>query len=157
MTEQEATAKSRKIDSRQTLVGRVVSSKMKDTIVVSEERLVKHAVYGKYVRKKSRFVAHDAGNTAREGDEVEIMQTRPISKTKNWRLVRVVRRSEGGVLHADVDMSEVASPSAKTGDAKTGDAKPSAAKQAAPKPVEIKATKSDESKASDPKSARAKS
>lgn len=92
---------------RQTLVGRVVSAKMKDTIVVTEDHLVKHALYGKYVRRKSKFVAHDAGNTAKEGDEVEIMQTRPMSKTKNWRLIRVVRRSHGEVLHADVDVAAV--------------------------------------------------
>ena len=90
---------------RRTLVGRVVSAKMKDTIVVTEERLVQHALYRKYMRKRTKYVAHDAGNTAHEGDEVEIMQTRPISKTKNWRLVRVVRRSHGGMLHADVDVA----------------------------------------------------
>jgi small subunit ribosomal protein S17 len=94
--------------NRQTLVGRVVSAKMKDTIVVSEERLVKHPLYGKYVRRKSKFVAHDAGNTAKEGDEVEIMQTRPISKTKNWRLVRVVRRAHGEMVHQDVDVAALA-------------------------------------------------
>jgi small subunit ribosomal protein S17 len=107
-------AKAVERSERPTLVGRVVSSKMKDTIVVTQERLVKHPLYGKYVRKKSRFVAHDAGNTAKEGDEVEIMQTRPISKTKNWRLVRVVRRSQGGVVHTDVDVASVtgASPAA---------------------------------------------
>jgi len=98
----------RAVEGRKTLVGRVVSAKMKDTIVVTEERLVKHALYKKYVRKKSRFVAHDAGNTAKEGDEVEIMQTRPMSKTKNWRLVRVVRRSHGAVVHADVDIEGAA-------------------------------------------------
>ena len=113
----------RAVEGRKTLIGHVVSSKMKDTIVVTEERLVKHALYKKYVRKKSRFVAHDAGNTAKEGDEVEIMQTRPLSKTKNWRLVRVVRRSHGAVVHADVDVAAeaigrkadaVAAPEAKS-------------------------------------------
>jgi small subunit ribosomal protein S17 len=96
-----------KREERQTLVGRVVSAKMKDTIVVTEERLVQHAVYKKYMRRKSKYVAHDPGNTAKVGDDVEIMQTRPISKTKNWRLVRVVKRSHGDVLHADVDVAEV--------------------------------------------------
>ena len=98
----------RDVEGRATLVGRVVSAKMKDTIVVSEERLVKHALYKKYVRRNSKFVAHDAGNTAKEGDEVEIMQTRPMSKTKNWRLVRIVRRSHGAVVHADVDVADAA-------------------------------------------------
>ena len=101
---------------RRTLVGRVVSAKMKDTIVVTEERLVQHALYRKYMRKRTKYVAHDAGNTAHEGDEVEIMQTRPISKTKNWRLVRVVRRSHGGMLHADVDVAPAAA-GVKTADA----------------------------------------
>jgi small subunit ribosomal protein S17 len=101
---------------RSTLVGRVVSAKMKDTIVVTEERLVQHALYRKYMRKRTKYVAHDAGNTAHEGDEVEIMQTRPISKTKNWRLVRVVRRSHGGMLHADVDVTPVVA-GVKQGDA----------------------------------------
>jgi small subunit ribosomal protein S17 len=94
-------------EERQTLIGRVVSAKMRDTIVVTQERLVQHALYKKYMRRKSKFVAHDPGNTAKEGDEVEIMQTRPISKTKNWRLVRVVRRSHGDVLHADVEIAAV--------------------------------------------------
>ena len=99
-------------EGRATLVGRVVSAEMKDTIVVTENRLVKHPLYKKYVRKKSRYVAHDPGNTAREGDDVEIMQTRPISKTKNWRLVRIVRRSHGDVVHADVDVVVAAPPNA---------------------------------------------
>lgn len=94
-----------KRDTRQTIVGQVVSAKMKDTIVVTVERLVQHALYKKYMRKKSRFVAHDPGNTAKEGDQVEIMQTRPISKTKNWRLIRVVRESHGGIVHADVEVA----------------------------------------------------
>jgi small subunit ribosomal protein S17 len=101
---------------RRTLVGRVVSAKMKDTIVVTEERLVQHALYRKYMRKRTKYVAHDAGNTAHEGDEVEIMQTRPISKTKNWRLVRVVRRSHGEMLHADVDVAPAVA-GVKAGDA----------------------------------------
>lgn len=99
------TNETEKRELRATLIGRVVSAKMKDTIVVTEERLVKHALYGKYMRKNSKFYAHDAGNSAREGDEVEIMQTRPISKLKAWRLVRIVRRSHGDVVHADVDVA----------------------------------------------------
>ena len=96
--------------ARTTLVGKVVSSKMKDTIVVRDERKVKHPLYGKYVRRVTKYVAHDAGNTAREGDVVEIMQTRPISKTKRWRLVKVVRRSHGDVAHADVDIAGAVTP-----------------------------------------------
>lgn len=77
----------------QTLEGRVVSDKMQKTIVVREDRLVKHPVYGKYVRRKSIYRAHDENNEARVGDVVEISQSRPLSKTKRWRLVRVVRQA----------------------------------------------------------------
>lgn len=90
--------------SRSSVTGVVTSAKMKDTIVVREQRMVKHPLYGKYVRRHTKYHAHDAGNTASEGDEVEIVQTRPISKTKNWRLVRIVRRGQGAVAHADTDV-----------------------------------------------------
>jgi small subunit ribosomal protein S17 len=105
MSKEKHKPEARAVEGRKTLIGHVVSSKMKDTIVVTEERLVQHAVYKKYMRRKSKYVAHDPGNTAKVGDDVEIMQTRPISKTKNWRLVRVVRRSHGAVVHADVDVA----------------------------------------------------
>lgn len=108
-----------KREERQSLTGRVVSAKMKDTIVVTEDRLVQHAVYKKYMRRKSKYVAHDPGNTAKEGDDVEIMQTRPISKTKNWRLVRVVKRSHGDVVHVDADIAEVVTPKVATAEAKS--------------------------------------
>lgn len=88
---------------RTTVTGTVVSSKMKDTITVSEERSVRHPLYGKYLRRATKYYAHDAGNTAREGDVVEIVQTRPLSKLKNWRLVRIVRRGPGALLHSDSD------------------------------------------------------
>jgi small subunit ribosomal protein S17 len=103
----------KKRDARAIVTGRVVSAKMKDTIVVTQERLVQHALYKKYMRLRSRFTAHDPGNTAKEGDDVEIMQTRPISKTKNWRLVRVVKRSHGAIVHADVDVVVAVKPDAK--------------------------------------------
>lgn len=92
-------------DDRPTVVGTVVSAKMKDTITVREERNVPHPLYGKYVRKATKYYAHDAGNTAHEGDVVEIAHTRPISKLKNWRLLRIVRRSAGGIVHTDADAS----------------------------------------------------
>ena len=76
---------------RKTVQGRVVSDKMDKTITVRQERLVKHAMYGKYVRRATSYKAHDENNQARMGDLVEIALTRPISKTKNWRLVRVLR------------------------------------------------------------------
>ncbi len=81
--------------ARPTVQGTVVSDKMQDTIVVRHDRLVKHPLYKKYMRRSTKLVAHDAGNTASQGDTVEITQTRPISKTKRWRLVRVVRRGTG--------------------------------------------------------------
>ncbi len=81
---------------RPVVLGTVVSNKMNATIVVRRDRRVKHPLYGKYVERSSRLYAHDAENTARLGDEVEIIQTRPLSKLKRWRLVRVVRRAAGG-------------------------------------------------------------
>ena len=99
--------------SRLSVTGVVTSTKMKDTIVVREERTVRHPLYGKYIRRHAKYYAHDAGNTAGTGDEVEIIQTRPISKLKNWRLLRIVRKSEGGVAHADTDaLPSVAAPQA---------------------------------------------
>ncbi len=76
---------------RKTIVGKVVSDKMDKTITVREDRLVKHARYKKYIRRSTNYKAHDEQNQASEGDVVEIVHTRPLSKTKCWRLVRVVR------------------------------------------------------------------
>jgi len=76
---------------RKTIVGEVVSSKMDKTITVREERMVKHPLYKKYVKRSTKYKAHDEQNTAKAGDIVEIARTRPLSKTKNWRFVRVVR------------------------------------------------------------------
>ena len=76
---------------RRVVTGKVVSDKMDKTITVRQERLVKHPLYGKYIRRATTYKAHDENNTARMGDVVEISNTRPISKTKTWRLVRVVR------------------------------------------------------------------
>ena len=80
---------------RPIVLGKVVSAKMQDTIVVRQDRSVKHPLYEKYVRRSTKYYAHDPGNSANEGDEVEIVQTRPISKLKRWRLARIVRASEG--------------------------------------------------------------
>lgn len=90
---------------RTTVTGVVVSAKMKDTITVREDRSVRHRLYGKFVRRSTKYYAHDAGNTCREGDTVEIVQTRPISKLKNWRLERIVRRGDGGIVHTDADVA----------------------------------------------------
>jgi small subunit ribosomal protein S17 len=77
---------------RKERVGLVVSNKMDKSIVVSIERKVKHPKYGKFVKKTSKFVAHDETNTCSIGDTVKIMETRPLSKTKNWRLVEVLEK-----------------------------------------------------------------
>ena len=73
-----------------TISGRVVSDKMDKTITVLVERLVRHPLYGKYMRRSSKFHVHDAENVAKTGDTVEIKQSRPYSKTKSWSLVKVV-------------------------------------------------------------------
>ena len=77
---------------RKERIGVVASNKMDKSIVVVIERKVKHALYGKFVKKTSRFVAHDQENTCNEGDIVKIMETRPLSKSKNWRLVEIIER-----------------------------------------------------------------
>ena len=79
---------------RKTRVGKVVSDKMTDTIVVLVEDNVKHPKYGKVIKRSTKFMAHDAGNTCGVGDKVMIMETRPISKNKNWRLVEVIEKAK---------------------------------------------------------------
>ena len=73
--------------------GRVVSNKMDKTATVVLERLVKHPLYGKYIRRSSKVHVHDVNNECQEGDLVSIEQCRPISKTKSWRLVKVIGRA----------------------------------------------------------------
>jgi small subunit ribosomal protein S17 len=75
---------------RRTLIGQVISDKMEKSITVQVTRLERHAKYGKFIRRHTRLHAHDEGNEARTGDMVEVMQTRPMSKLKRWRLVRIV-------------------------------------------------------------------
>ena len=79
--------------SIRTLQGRVVSNKMDKSIVVAIERRVKHPLYGKYIKRTTKVHAHDANNTAHEGDLVSIRETRPVSKTKSWALVDVLERA----------------------------------------------------------------
>tara|TARA_B100001250_G_scaffold155400_1_gene133553 strand:+ start:3306 stop:3560 length:255 start_codon:yes stop_codon:yes gene_type:complete len=79
---------------RKERIGIVASNKMEKSIVVAIERKVKHALYGKFVKQTSRFVAHDEENTCNEGDTVRIMETRPLSKSKNWRLVEIIERAK---------------------------------------------------------------
>jgi small subunit ribosomal protein S17 len=76
-----------------TLTGRVVSNKMDKSVTVKIERLVKHEVYGKYIRRSTKLHVHDETNQCHEGDLVTIRQCRPISKTKSWTLVEVVEKA----------------------------------------------------------------
>jgi small subunit ribosomal protein S17 len=79
---------------RKERIGVVTSDKIDKSIVVSVERKVKHPKYGKFVKKTKKFVAHDETNDCNIGDTVKIMETRPLSKTKNWRLVEIVERAK---------------------------------------------------------------
>ena len=76
-----------------TVQGRVVSNKMDKTVTVLVERNVKHALYGKYIRRSTKLHAHDAENAAKEGDIVRLVEVAPISKTKNWRVVEILARA----------------------------------------------------------------
>ena len=76
-----------------TVEGRVVSNKMNKTVTILVERLVKHALYGKYIRRSTKLHAHDEDNACNEGDIVRVTECRPMSKTKNWRVVEVLPRS----------------------------------------------------------------
>ena len=77
---------------RKTRVGEVVSDKMDKTAVVAVTRLVRHPLYGRFVKKTSKFKVHDENNECRIGDVVKIMETRPLSKDKRWRLVEVTKK-----------------------------------------------------------------
>ena len=79
---------------RKERVGTVVSNKMQKSIVVEVKRKVKHPIYGKFVNKTSKFMAHDEENTSQIGDTVKIMETKPLSKNKNWRLVEIIERAK---------------------------------------------------------------
>ncbi len=79
---------------RKERVGVVVSNKMDKTIVVAENRKVKHPIYGKFVNKTTKFYVHDEGNSCNIGDKVRIMETRPLSRQKCWRLVEIIERAK---------------------------------------------------------------
>lgn len=92
----------RKRGNRKRVVGVVTSDKMAKTIVVKAERLVKHPKYGKYLRRSTTYMAHDESGEAKAGDTVAIVETRPLSKTKGWRLASVLRsdiRQSNGESH----------------------------------------------------------
>ncbi len=80
---------------KRVLTGRVLSAKMDKTIAVSIERMVKHEIYGKYIRRTTKLLAHDANNESKEGDLVSIEPCRPMSRRKSWTLVRIVERAQG--------------------------------------------------------------
>jgi small subunit ribosomal protein S17 len=90
----ETTETTLKRNLRKERIGIIVSDKMDKSIVVAVERKVKHPMYGKFVKKTSKFVAHDEKNECKMGDTVKIEETRPLSKTKNWRLVEILERAK---------------------------------------------------------------
>jgi small subunit ribosomal protein S17 len=79
---------------RRERIGRVVSNKMQKSITVAVDRQVKHPIYGKFITKTSKLMAHDENNDANIGDTVRIMSTRPLSKNKSWRLVEIVEKAK---------------------------------------------------------------
>ena len=94
MSSEQPAMNSEQQPSTRTVSGRVTSNKADKTITVAVERLVSHPLYGKYVRRTTKLHAHDENNECREGDTVIIEQCRPLSKTKSWRLVRVVEQAQ---------------------------------------------------------------
>ena len=84
-----------KVTKQRTIVGRVVSDKMDKTVSVAVERLIKRPVYGKYIRRTTKVLAHDANNECKAGDRVAISECKPISKNKAWAVVNVVERAAG--------------------------------------------------------------
>jgi len=79
---------------RKTRVGVVTSNKMNKTVAVTVERKLRHPIYGKFVKKTKSFIAHDENNDCNIGDVVKIMETRPMSKLKRWRLVEIIERAK---------------------------------------------------------------
>lgn len=80
--------------TRKSRIGLVTSNKMEKTITVAVERKVKHPIYGKFLKKTTKFHAHDESNQCTIGDTVRIMETRPLSKTKRWRLVEIIAKAK---------------------------------------------------------------
>lgn len=79
---------------RKEKIGVVVSNKMEKTISIAVERRLKHPIYGKFVKKTNKFMAHDESNDCQIGDLVRIMETRPLSRNKRWRLVEIIERAK---------------------------------------------------------------
>jgi small subunit ribosomal protein S17 len=115
---------------RRALEGTVTSNAMAKTITVEVERTYKHAKYGKFVRKAKKYHAHDESGEARRGDRVEIMACRPLSKTKRWRLVRIVEKSRlVDAIEFDVE-GQVASPETQEASKESASGKKAASKKA---------------------------
>ena len=79
---------------RKERIGQVVSNKMQKSITIAVDRRVKHPIYGKFVRKTTKLTAHDENNDCNIGDTVKVMETRPLSKNKRWRLVEIIERAK---------------------------------------------------------------
>ncbi|MBI5369359.1 MAG: 30S ribosomal protein S17 [Planctomycetes bacterium] len=99
MAEEKKTATA-PVELKRTVVGVVISSAMTKTITVRAERMIKHPQFGKYLRRYTKFKAHDESGQAKTGDRVEIVATRPISKTKHWSLLRVIEKGEAALAAA---------------------------------------------------------
>jgi small subunit ribosomal protein S17 len=82
------------VKGRRTMTGTVVSSKMQKTVAVAIERVVRHPVFGKYIRRTTKLLAHDESNACREGDLVSIVECRPISRRKAWRVAEILKRAD---------------------------------------------------------------
>lgn len=89
--------KGRQVSTRKRLIGHVVSDRMDKTVVVRVERLVRHPRYGKVLRRAKKYKAHDEENVCRIGDVVRIVESRPLSREKRWRVEEVLKRAEAGV------------------------------------------------------------
>jgi len=81
-------------DIKRTKTGRVVSNKMDKSVTVLLERQIKHALYGKYIKRSTRVLAHDEENDCGEGDKVKIAECRPLSKSKSWRVIEILERAQ---------------------------------------------------------------
>jgi len=92
--------------SRKERIGVVISDKMDKTITVQVDRVIRHPVYNKMVRTATKFKAHDEKNSAKIGDVVKIEETRPLSKTKRWRLVEIIEKANAAAAEAAVEPAE---------------------------------------------------
>lgn len=93
LNKEETMAQTERAQRRQR-TGKVVSDRMDKTITVAVDRQIKHPIYGKFITKTTKYLAHDENNDAKTGDTVQIMSTRPLSKRKTWRLVDVIERAK---------------------------------------------------------------